>query len=83
MTLQPSSPLPPSPSLLPFPRFPHPTQLFTNAQLVPLSMGLVVLGCLPAMVQQIHAPTPRGLLLCMANCAFSFYMLGYQVGAGV
>lgn len=59
-----------------------PVQVLTSSQAVPLCMLLVVAGCLPAMVQQIRNPTTRGLLLCMANCAFSFYMFGFQVCEG-
>lgn len=55
------------------------TQLFSNEALLPMCMLATIVGCLPAMVHQIRMPTTKGLLLCMANCAFSFYMFGFQV----
>ncbi len=33
----------------------------------------------PALLRQMRAPTPKGLLLCMASSAFSFYLFAYQV----
>lgn len=57
-------------------------QLFSTSALIPACAGLTVLFALPSMVQQIRAPSERGLLLAMANSAFSFFMFGYHVSLG-
>lgn len=44
-----------------------------------LSAAATLLAALPAMVQQVSSPTPRGLLYAMANSAFAFFMFAYQV----
>jgi hypothetical protein len=56
--------------------------LLSNAVLMPACAGITVLVALPSMVQQILQPSPRGLVLGMANSAFAFFMFSYQVGAG-
>jgi hypothetical protein len=56
--------------------------LLSNALLMPACAGLTVLVALPSMVQQMLQPSPRGLLLGMANSAFAFFMFSYQVRAG-
>ncbi|WIA33433.1 hypothetical protein OEZ86_006565 [Tetradesmus obliquus] len=53
--------------------------LASNAALMPVCAGLTVLAALPSMVQQVLQPSPKGLLLGMANSAFAFFMLSYQV----
>jgi alpha-1,3-glucosyltransferase len=48
-------------------------------ELVQLCMGATLLTVLPAMAQQIRSPSRKGLLLCMASSAFSFFLFSYQV----
>jgi alpha-1,3-glucosyltransferase len=55
--------------------------LLSNAALIPACAGITVLAALPSMAQQILQPSPRGLLLGMANSAFAFFMFSYQVCA--
>lgn len=54
-------------------------QLFHGAQLMPVCAGITLLAALPSMVQQIRCPSPRGLLLGMANSGLAFFMFGFQV----
>jgi hypothetical protein len=54
--------------------------LFSGAQLMPVCAGLTVLASLPSMVQQMMQPSPRGLLLGMANSGLAFFMFSFQVG---
>lgn len=58
-------------------------QLLPNSVLMPACAGITVLVALPSMVQQILHPSPRGLLLGMANSAFAFFMFSYQVSTCV
>ncbi len=48
-------------------------------ELVRLCAGATLLTLLPAVVQQIRSPSEKGLLLCMASSAFSFFLFSYQV----
>jgi alpha-1,3-glucosyltransferase len=54
--------------------------LFSGPQLMPVCAGLTVLASLPSMVQQMMQPSPRGLLLGMANSGLAFFMFSFQVG---
>jgi alpha-1,3-glucosyltransferase len=56
--------------------------LASQPALVRAAAGLTLAAAAPAMAQQVADPSPQGLLLCMANSAFAFYMFGYQVGWG-
>lgn len=47
--------------------------------LVRITALATMAGFLPSMTQQIRRPSERGLLYCMANSAFAFYMFSYQV----
>jgi len=37
------------------------------------------LAALPSMIHQILSPSPRGLLMGMANSALAFFLFSYQV----
>lgn len=56
-------------------------QLFAGQEdsLVRLCAGLVILVSSPAMCQQLARPSSQGLLLCMANTAWAFFMFSFQV----
>jgi len=54
-------------------------QLFAGSTLMPVCAGMTVLAALPSMVQQILQPSPRGLLLGMANSGLAFFMFSFQV----
>lgn len=54
-------------------------QLFAGSTLMPVCGALTVLAALPSMVQQIRDPSPRGLLLGMANSGLAFFMFSFQV----
>ena len=41
--------------------------------------GVSLAAALPSMIHQIKYPSPRGLLLGMANSALAFYLFSYQV----
>ncbi len=62
----------------PTPQTQWPCRVF-QAVLMKLAAGMTVVAATPAMVQQIINPSPRGLLLAMANSALAFYMFSYQV----
>ena len=47
--------------------------------LVRACMGMTLASAAPALLQQLRRPSPRGLLLCMASSAFSFFLFSYQV----
>lgn len=53
--------------------------LVPASALVPAAAAATLAAALSAGVQQLRAPSPRGLLLCMANSGMAFYMFGYQV----
>lgn len=54
-------------------------QLFSGSQLMPVCAGITILAALPSMLQQMRDPSPRGLLLGMANSALAFFMFSFQV----
>jgi alpha-1,3-glucosyltransferase len=58
-------------------------QLFSGPRLMPVCAGITVLAALPSMVQQIREPSPRGLLLGMANSGLAFFMFSFQVRPAV
>ena len=41
--------------------------------------GASLAATLPSMVHQLRAPSPKGLLLGMANSAIAFFLFSYQV----
>ncbi|KAG1657002.1 hypothetical protein FOA52_012003 [Chlamydomonas sp. UWO 241] len=47
--------------------------------LVALCAGITVAAAMPAILHQIARPSKQGLLTCMANSAFAFYMFSFQV----
>ncbi|KAF8058079.1 dolichyl pyrophosphate Man9GlcNAc2 alpha-1 [Scenedesmus sp. PABB004] len=51
----------------------------SQAALAPLCAALTLAAAAPSMAHQLARPSPRGLLLGMANSALAFYMFGYQV----
>jgi hypothetical protein len=53
--------------------------LFPGPALMPVCAGVTLLAAAPSVVQQVVAPSPRGLLLGMANSAAAFFMFGFQV----
>mmetsp|Transcript_32802 Transcript_32802/g.93082 ORF Transcript_32802/g.93082 Transcript_32802/m.93082 type:complete len:286 (-) Transcript_32802:510-1367(-) len=53
--------------------------LFSQAQLVHMCTGATLMAFLPSMIQQVARPSPQGLLLCLANSAFAFFLFSYQV----
>jgi alpha-1,3-glucosyltransferase len=55
------------------------TRLLSQGQLVRLCSMATLAAAAPAMAMQVRRPSPRGLLLCLANCAFSFFLFSYQV----
>jgi len=54
-------------------------RLFSQPQLWRMCAAATLLALLPSAVQQARRPSRRGLLLCMANSAFAFFLLSYQV----
>ena len=57
-------------------------RLISAPRLFQLCTVATLLGLLPSMVLEVRHPSPRGLLLCMANSAMSFFMLSYQASFG-
>lgn len=47
--------------------------------LVRLCAACTLVSAAPALLQQVRRPSPKGLLMCMASSAFSFYLFSYQV----
>ncbi len=47
--------------------------------LVTMCAGASLLAALPSMIHQILSPSPRGLLMGMANSALAFFLFSYQV----
>ncbi len=47
--------------------------------LVTMCAGASLLAALPSMIHQILFPSPRGLLMGMANSALAFFLFSYQV----
>ena len=41
--------------------------------------GASLAATLPSMVHQLRAPSPKGLLLGMANSSLAFFLFSYQV----
>lgn len=58
-------------------------QLFSGHRMMPVCAGITVLAALPSMVQQMRDPSPRGLLLGMANSSLAFFMFSFQVRPAV
>jgi len=54
-------------------------QLINDAAMAPLCAGITLAAAMPSMAHQIWAPSPKGLLLAMANSGFAFFMFSYQV----
>ncbi|KAF5828838.1 ALG6, ALG8 glycosyltransferase family-domain-containing protein [Dunaliella salina] len=54
-------------------------QLVHDAAMAPLCAAITLAAAVPSMAQQILAPSPKGLLLAMANSGFAFFMFSYQV----
>lgn len=54
-------------------------QLFSIPTLARMALGTTILAALPAMIQQILHPSPRGFLLCLFNSSFAFYLFAFQV----
>ncbi len=54
-------------------------QLFSHAQLWRMCTGATLAAFLPAALQQGARPSPEGLLLCLANTSFAFFLFSYQV----
>jgi hypothetical protein len=54
-------------------------QLASNALLMRVCAAATLAAAAPSMVQQIRAPTRRGLLLALANSGYAFFMFSYQV----
>lgn len=48
--------------------------------LVKLCAGASFAAALPSMLYQMRAPSPKGLLLGMANSSLAFFLFSYQVG---
>lgn len=57
------------------------TRFLSQGQLVQLCSLATLMAAAPAMVMQVRRPSPRGLLLCMTNCALSFFLFSYQVSS--
>jgi hypothetical protein len=53
-------------------------QLIPGERMVLVCLAATVAAALPAMLHQMWRPSTRGLLLCMANSGFAFFMLSYQ-----
>ena len=51
--------------------------------MMPVCAGITVLAALSSMVQQMRDPSPRGLLLGMANSSLAFFMFSFQVRPAV
>lgn len=58
------------------------SRLVSQGGLVRLCGVATLAAAAPAMASQIARPTPRGFLLCLANCAMAFFLFSYQVGLG-
>lgn len=54
-------------------------RLLTQQQLVGVCAATTAIAFVPALVQQVLRPSPRGLLLCMANSAMAFFLFSYMV----
>jgi hypothetical protein len=54
-------------------------QLASNALLMRVCATATLAAAAPSMVQQIRAPSRRGLLLALANSGYAFFMFSYQV----
>lgn len=52
---------------------------FPGPALAPVAAALTLAAAAPSMLQQARDPSPRGLLLAMANSAAAFFMFGFQV----
>ena len=46
--------------------------------LVTMCAGASMVAALPSMIHQIMSPSPRGLLMGMANSALAFFLFSYQ-----
>lgn len=57
--------------------------LLSQGRLVQLCSAATLAAAAPAMTAQIGRPSPRGLLLCLANSAMAFFLFSYQVGGRV
>lgn len=55
-------------------------RLLPQPALVRLCAAATLVAAAPAMAAQVTRPTPRGFLLCLANCAMAFFLFSYQVG---
>eukprot|EP00798_Chlamydomonas_sp_ICE-L_P003984 gene3984-14062_t len=55
-------------------------ELVPQDMLLKACAGTTLVVALPAMLQQMRAPSPRGLLLCMANSSLAFFMFSFQSG---
>lgn len=56
-------------------------RLLTASQLVRACSCTTLLVFLPSVVSQVVRPSQRGMLLCMANSAMSFFLFSYQASA--
>ncbi|KAL0056130.1 hypothetical protein WJX82_008001 [Trebouxia sp. C0006] len=54
-------------------------RVYTQQALVTMCAGASLLAALPSMIHQILSPSPRGLLMGMANSALAFFLFSYQV----
>jgi hypothetical protein len=57
-------------------------EMLEGPLLLRVAAGATLSVAAPALLHQVVRPSPHGLLLCMANSAFAFYMFSYQVGWG-
>ncbi|KAL0040929.1 hypothetical protein WJX79_010386 [Trebouxia sp. C0005] len=54
-------------------------RVYTQQALVTMCAGASLVAALPSMIHQIMSPSPRGLLMGMANSALAFFLFSYQV----
>ncbi|KAK9824694.1 hypothetical protein WJX72_012449 [[Myrmecia] bisecta] len=54
-------------------------QIFSKEALVRVCAVTTLVAASPAMLQQLRCPSPRGLLICMANSSLAFFLFAYQV----
>lgn len=50
---------------------------------VRLCTAATLAAAAPSMLHQLLRPSPQGLLLCMANTAFAFFLFSFQVSASL
>ncbi|KAK3278077.1 hypothetical protein CYMTET_13958, partial [Cymbomonas tetramitiformis] len=54
-------------------------QLIATSSMATVALVCTVAACLPAMVQQIRAPSTNGFLLALVNSSLGFYLFAFQV----